>query len=90
MSTPQPPTNYQWNGNNLSFDLPVGTIGILIKYKKDGESEIYTVYESVFSAPTTVTLPASVGPSGIIYGITTQSSTGGWGTPTQESITNTP
>jgi len=90
MPTPQPPTNYQWNGNNLSFDLPAGTTGIKIKYKKDGETEWFIVYESVFSAPTTVNLPSSVGPAGIVYGATMTVSSEGWGVPTQESITNTP
>lgn len=89
-TTPQPPSNYQWNGNNLSYSLPADAVGLELKYKKDGETEWSIVYISDYLAPTSVYLPSTVGPTGTIYGRTTKNSTGGWGPPSQLSITNTP
>ena len=89
-TTPLPPSNYQWSENKLSYSLPADADGLELKYKKDGETEWSIIFMSEFSAPTSVYLPSSVGPTGTIYGRTTKNGTGGWGPPSQQSITNTP
>jgi hypothetical protein len=90
MSTAQAPTNYNWTGNTLTYNLPSGTVGLKLKYKKDGQSDWLIVFESYFSAPSSCVLPSSVGPTGTIYGATMDHNSGGWGEPDEESITNTP
>lgn len=87
-TTPQPPMNYQWKGNNLSFDLPTNSIGLELKYKKEGDTEWIIVYISELLAPTSVYLPSIVGPTGVIYGRTMKDRTGGWSPPSQLTITN--
>ncbi len=90
MSTPQPPTNYLWAGNQLSYTLPIGTIGLKLKYKKQGTTDWIIIYESPFNAPFSITLPSSLGPSGTIWGVTSGDESEGWGEPDEEEITNVP
>lgn len=88
MSTALPPTNYVWTNNTLTYNLPPGSVGLKLKYKKDGQSEWLIVFESNISAPSSCILPASLGPTGTIYGVTMDENSGGWGEPNEKSITN--
>lgn len=90
MPTPQPPTNYQWVGNQLSYTLPTGTVGLKLKYKQLGTSIWIIVYDSPFNAPLSITLPSNLGPTGTIWGATSKTASEGWGEPDEEEITNTP
>ncbi|MFA7326300.1 MAG: hypothetical protein WC121_06515 [Candidatus Kapaibacterium sp.] len=88
MSTSSSPTNYNWTNNTLTYDLPLGTQGLKLKYKQDGQSEWLVVYESMFSAPNSCVLPSELGPSGTIMGATLKTVLEGWGEPKEETITN--
>lgn len=89
MSNSPAPTNYQWIGNTLNFDLDSSVTGVELKYKKDGDADWTIILNSPNTAPTTCNLSSSLGPNGTIWGATTdQTSTGGWSTPVQKAITN--
>ncbi len=90
MTNSLPPTNYQWTGNNLTYILPVSVTGLKIKYKKAGTTNWILIYESLYNAPTSINLPASLGPTGTIWGVTSESESEGWGEPDEEEITNQP
>ncbi|MCB9221561.1 MAG: hypothetical protein H6615_07085 [Ignavibacteria bacterium] len=84
------PMNYNWTNNTLTYDLPSNAQGVKIKYKKDGEENWIVVFESMVTAPSSCFLPSSLGPTGTIWGATSESATEGWGNPSEESITNLP
>lgn len=90
MPTPQAPSNYQWVGNLLSYTLPSGTSGLKLKYKKQGTTDWIVIYESPFNAPSSINFPSSSGPTGTIWGVTQEGSSGGWGDPDEKEITNQP
>lgn len=90
MANTQAPTNYQWIGNELTYTLPSNAEGLKLKYKKQGTTTWLPVYESLFNAPSSIILPSSLGPSGIIWGATSKSVSEGWGEPDEEELDNVP
>lgn len=90
MSNSPAPTNYNWNGNTLTFDLDPSVKGVKIKYQKDGSSDWVNVLDSPDVALTSCTLNSSYGPSGTVCGLTKDTTTtgGGWGTEVCAPITN--
>lgn len=91
MSNSPAPTNYEWTGNTLTFDLAPGVSGVKIKYQKDGESNWTEILNLPDSAPNSCTLNASTyGPSGTVCGATKTSSGtgGGWGSEDCNPIVN--
>lgn len=85
-----PPSNYQWNGDTLSYTLDTTVTGLFLKYKKDGESNWITLHDDFHSAPSSVVLTADKGPKGIVVGMTSKGASEEWGPPSQENITNQP
>lgn len=90
MGNTLPPTNYQWIGDTLSFTLDPTITGLKLKYKKDGEIDYRIIFEDKDAAPTSVLLPSSNGPSGLIWGATSSESHEEWGPPSIAEITDQP
>ncbi len=91
MSNSPAPTNYEWIGNTLTFDLDSSVTGVKLKYLKDGESNWVEILNSPNSAPTSCSLDASIyGPSGTVCGATNDkhSTGGGWGQEVCNPIVN--
>ena len=89
MSNTPPPMNYQWIGNTLSYDLDPAVAGLKLTYKKDGETTEHVIFDDKNSAPLSVPLDSSFGPSGVIVGVTGTGSSSDWGPPGRSEITNT-
>lgn len=89
MSNTPPPMNYQWIGNTLSYDLDPNAVGLKLTYKKDGETIEHIIFDNMNSAPSSVSLDSSFGPSGTVVGMTTNGSSSEWGPPGRSEITNT-
>lgn len=91
MSNSPAPTNYEWVGNTLTFDLDSRETGVKLKYQKEGEVNWTEILNSPDSAPTSCNLNASTyGPSGTVCGVTSDRTDtgGGWGTEVCVPITN--
>jgi hypothetical protein len=88
MSNTPPPYNYQWIGNTLSYTLAPGVVGLKLEYKKDGQANSQVIFDDKNSAPLSVVLSSSLGPKGIITGMTGEGADEEWGPPDTEEITN--
>lgn len=90
MTNTPPPANYQWDGNTLSYSLDPTVVGLMIKYKKEGQTNWIVLFEDSNSAPTSLTLSSSEGPNITVYGVTGKGKSEEWGPPSEETITNQP
>lgn len=90
MSMSPPPTNFQWIGDILSYNLEPSVTGLQIKFRKDGDTEWAVVYDDFNSAPSSCTLPSTLGPSGEVMGLTSKNSEHKWGPTGIADITNQP
>jgi hypothetical protein len=93
MPKPNPPYNYNWVGNTLTFNLPSDATGVKIEYQKDGTTNWITVLDSPNSPVTSCTLNSSHGPIGTVCGLTAKEKEQGgkeWSDRSCETITNTP
>ena len=90
MSNSPAPTNYNWVGNTLTYDLDPSVDGVKIKYQKEGTIEWVEILNSPEAAPTSCSLNSSYGPKGTVCGVTkdTSGTGGGWGTEVCSPIEN--
>lgn len=63
MSNSPAPTNYNWVGNTLTYDLDPNVDGVKIKYQKEGTTEWLEILNSPDLAPTSCSLNSSYSPN---------------------------
>lgn len=90
MSKPLPPSNYNWTGDTLTFDLPNDATGVKLKYQKTGDANWIVILDSPNNPVTTCPLASSNGPSGTVCGMTETENQSGkeWGDESCSIINN--